>query len=361
MSGSEKQLDDVRRRIDDVDDELLGLLNRRAILNQEVGRIKAQSGGQSAFYRPEREAQLRRSLVDRNPGPLPDEEVSRLFVEIVSACRSVQQPMRVAFLGPEGTFTEAAVHRQFGHSIHAVPVDTIDAVFREVDARSCDYGVVPVENSTEGVVNHTLDMFVRSNLAISGEVQLRIHHQLLSTEGNLEAVTCIYSHQQSLAQCRKWLGANCANVELEGVDSNAEAARRAAREPGTAAIAGKVAGEAYGLATLASNIEDEPDNTTRFLVIGTQTTQPSGADKTSLLLAAGNQPGALYGLLKPLSDHDVSMTRIESRPSRMGVWEYVFFVDVEGHCKDESVALALAEIERNASLFKVLGSYPRAS
>ena len=361
MSSIEEQLEAIRNSIDEVDKRLLELLSERARLNQEVARVKAEGGEQRNFYRPDREASLRRALVDANPGPLPDEEVSRLFLEIVSACRSLQNPLRVAFLGPEGTFTEAAVHSHFGHSVDTVPVGTIGAVFREVDSGASHFGVVPVENSTEGVVNHTLDMFVRSNLAINGEVQLRIHHQLLSNETEVDKVTRIYSHQQSLAQCRRWLLANCANVELQAVNSNAEAARRAAGEAGTAAIAGKVAGEAYDLNTLASNIEDEPDNTTRFLVIGSWAADASGCDKTSLLLAAPNRPGSLYALLKPFSEHGVSMTRIESRPSRMGVWDYVFFVDVEGHRSDPPVANALAQIEQHASLLKVLGSYPRAT
>jgi len=361
MATVEKRLEAIRKSIDELDLHLLELLSRRATLNQDVARIKTEGGEDHIFYRPEREAQLRRALVKANPGPLPDEEISRLFQEIVSACRTLQNSLRVAYLGPRGTFTEAAVHRHFGHSVERAPVDSIEAVFREVDAGASHYGVVPVENSTEGVISNTLDMFVRSNLTISGEVQLRIHHQLLSNEASLDQVTRIYSHQQSLAQCRQWLLANCGSVELEAVSSNAEAARRAAGEAGSAAIAGKAAGETYELAALASNIEDEPDNTTRFLVIGARSAEPTGADKTSLLLAAKNQPGALYALLKPFSDHTVSMTKIESRPSRMAVWEYVFFVDVEGHRADDNVAQALAEIEKHASLFKVLGSYPRTT
>jgi chorismate mutase/prephenate dehydratase len=361
MSTVDKRLEATRKSIDSLDLNLLDLLSQRATLNQEVARIKAEGGEDHIFYRPEREAQLRRALVKANKGPLADEEISRLFQEIVSACRALQNSLRVAYLGPRGTFTEAALYRHFGHSVEGAPMESIDAVFRDVDAGSSHYGVVPVENSTEGVISHTLDMFIRSNLTISGEVQLRIHHQLLSKETSLDAVTTIYSHQQSLAQCRQWLLSNCATVALEAVSSNAEAARRVAGEPGTAAIAGKVAGEAYELGTLAANIEDESNNTTRFLVIGARAAEPTDKDKTSLLLAAKNRPGALYALLKPFSDHAVSLTKIESRPSRMAVWEYVFFVDVEGHRDDEKVAKALVEIEEHASLFKVLGSYPRTT
>ena len=359
MSATQQQLDAIRQSIDELDLELLELISRRARLNQEVARIKAEGGEDTIFYRPEREAQLRRALMDANQGPLPDEEISRLFLEIVSACRTLQNKLRVAYLGPEGTYTEAAVHSHFGHSVERAPCASIDAVFHDVESGASHYGVVPVENSTEGVINQTHDLLMGSSLCISGEVALRIHHYLLSNETSLAGVNKIYSHQQSLAQCRQWLLSNCANVEVEALSSNAQAARQAAGESGCAAIAGKVAGEAYGLGVLASNIEDETDNTTRFLVIGARPAEATGDDKTSLLLAAKNRPGALYGLLKPFSDHDVSLTRIESRPSRMGVWEYVFFVDIEGHRSDDSVAKALVEIENHATLFKVLGSYPR--
>ncbi len=361
MSSVDEQLEAIRREIDTIDRRLLRFINDRARANQKVAGIKAAEGSATEYYRPEREAQLRRALVEANEGPLSNREVERLFREIVSACRALQRPMCIGFLGPDGTFTEAAVYRHFGRSVQAASMESIDAVFRSVDAGACDYGVVPAENSTEGVVNHTLDMLVQSQLAICGEVELRIHHFLLSAGADPSRIERIYSHPQSFAQCRKWLDANMPAAERYPVSSNADAAKRALDEPPSAAIAGAMAADTYGLGVLARNIEDESDNTTRFLVIGTRPVGPSGVDKTSLLLSAKNRPGALYGLLRPFAERGVSMTRIESRPSRMGVWEYVFFVDIEGHVSDANVAGALAEIETHAALVKVLGSYPRAS
>ena len=360
MGSSGDTLKAAREQIDAIDRELLELINRRAALAQAVKQIKDQAG-QSDYYRPDREAAVRSALVALNQGPLADAEVSRLFQEIMSACRALEQALSVGYLGPQGTFTEAAVHRHFGHSVEARPLDTIDAVFREVESGACGYGVVPVENSTEGVINHTLDSFVQSSLAICGEVELRIHHCLMSLCKSAKDIKRLYSHQQSLAQCRKWIDTNLPGVEMQAVNSNADAARRAAKEPHSAAVAGKVAAEAYALDLLETNIEDDPNNTTRFLVIGGQPVAPSGNDKTSLLMAAKNKPGALFGLLEPLSRRDISMTRIESRPSRMQLWEYVFFVDFEGHIDDSNIAAALEEMTDHASLLKVLGSYPRVT
>lgn len=360
MGNSGDSLKTAREQIDAIDRELLGLINRRAGLAQEVKQIK-DLAGQSDYYRPDREAAVRSALVALNEGPLADEEVSRLFQEIMSACRALEQALSVGYLGPQGTFTEAAVHRHFGHSVEARPLDTIDAVFREVESGACGYGVVPVENSTEGVINHTLDSFVQSSLAICGEVELRIHHCLMSHCKSAKEIKRLYSHQQSLAQCRNWIDTNLPGIETQAVNSNADAARRAANEPGAGAVAGKVAAEAYGLDLLEINIEDDPNNTTRFLVIGGHPVAPSGNDKTSLLMAARNKPGALFGLLEPLSQRGISMTRIESRPSRMQLWEYVFFVDFEGHIDNPNIAGALEEMGEHASLLKVLGSYPRVT
>ncbi len=360
MASVDKQLKALRDRIDTIDHKLLRLINQRARAAQKVAAVKDRQGEGVDYYRPDREAAVRRAVCEANDGPLSNEEVVRLFQEIMSACRALETPMRIGFLGPQGTFTEAAVLRHFGHSVNTEALDTIDAVFRDVEAGACDFGVVPVENSTEGVVNHTLDMFVKSGLAICGEVELRIHHFLLSRSDALEGIKTIYSHQQSLAQCRKWLDAHLGAVPRHAVSSNAEGARRCLEETGAAAIAGKVAAQAYGLNLVAKNIEDEPNNTTRFLVIGSRRVPPSGRDKTSLMLSTKNRPGALYRLLKPFSSRDISLTRIESRPSRAAVWEYFFFVDIEGHVQDENVAKALAEIERDAAMLKVLGSYPRA-
>jgi len=359
MGEHDDRIRQIRRDIDELDRDLLERLNRRAGLAQAIAEAK-DDGGAGDYYRPEREAQVLGRLVDANPGPLTDEDVARLFREIMSACRALEQPMRIGFLGPEGTFTEAAALKHFGHRVQPAPLDTIDAVFREVEAGACHYGVVPVENSTEGMVSHTLDMFTRSRLAICGEVQLRVHHFLLGRDPDASRAQRVCSHQQSLAQCRKWLDTNHPALERIAVSSNAEAARRAAQEPGTLAIASEAAAERYGLRVLAANVEDEPDNTTRFLVIGTRSVPPTGRDKTSLLLSARNVPGALYRLLQPFADSGISMTRIESRPSRIGLWEYVFFIDIEGHAGEPGIAGALAEIEQNASLFRVLGSYPRA-
>lgn len=354
------KLNNIRQRIDALDEKLQALINERARLAQEVAQVKQAQGEAANFYRPEREAEVLRKVLARNPGPLPGEEMARLFREIMSACLALEQPLSVAYLGPAGTFTQAAALKHFGHSVNSVPMATIAEVFREVESGAAHYGVVPVENSTEGVINHTLDMFIKSPLTICGEVDLRVHHHLLSKESDRVALSRLYSHQQSLAQCREWLDAHLADVERVDVSSNAEAARRAAQEPGTAAIAGEIAAELYGLHVLEANIEDNPDNTTRFLIIGRQQTPPSGDDKTSLLVSTANKPGALYQLLEPFARNNISMTRIESRPSRMANWEYVFFIDINGHVQDPVVAQVLAALKAESALFKVLGSYPKA-
>ncbi|TLY77147.1 MAG: prephenate dehydratase [Gammaproteobacteria bacterium] len=298
----------------------------------------------------------------RNAGPLRDEEILRLFREIMSACLAQQEPLKVAFLGPEGTFTQTAVFTHFGHSVRALPLASIDEVFHEVEAASADFGVVPIENSTEGTVNHTLDRLLGSPLKICGEVELRIHHHLMGAMSSLGRIQRICSHPQSLAQCRIWLEEHLANVELVAVSSNAEGARRARDESGTAAIAGETAAEVYGLKMLAAQIEDRSDNTTRFFVLGRKLFAPSGEDRTTLLVSVGHTdaPGALFRLLEPLAEHRISMTRIESRPSHRRKWDYVFFIDFEGHADDPHVAKALQALKKRSSLFRVLGSYPRA-
>jgi chorismate mutase/prephenate dehydratase len=300
--------------------------------------------------------------LERNKGPLRDEEVLRLFREIMSACLAQQEPLKVAFLGPEGTFTQAAVLTHFGHSVRALPLVSIDEVFHEVEAGSADFGIVPIENSSEGTVNNTLDRFLTSPLKICGEVELRIHHYLMGAMSSLGRIERICSHTQALAQCRAWLEDHLPNVEQVPVSSNAEGARRARDEKGTAAIAGDTAAEVYGLKVLAAQIEDRPDNATRFLVLGRKLFAPSGHDRTTLLLSVGHTDasGALYRLLEPLAKHRISMTRIESRPSRRRKWDYVFFVDIEGHCEESHVRRALEALKKRASLFRVLGSYPRA-
>ena len=358
MSETDR-LQTLRERIDALDRQIQMLIAERARCAQQVGAIKQASGATGNFYRPEREAQVLRRGIEANQGPLSNEEMVRLFREIMSACLALEEPLKIAFLGPEGTFTQAAALKHFGHSIHSIPLRAIDEVFREVEAGSADYGVVPVENSTEGVVNHTLDMFLQSPLRICGEVQMRINHHLITRAADLPAIRRIYSHRQSLAQCREWLDLNLPRVEQIEVSSNGEAALRTREDTEAAAIAGQCAADIYELPTLVRNIEDEPNNTTRFLIIGTQPIQPSGDDKTALLVSSLNRPGALFKLLGPLARNNVSMTRIESRPSRRGMGDYVFFIDLDGHAQDEPVAAALAELREQASLFRVLGSYPK--
>jgi chorismate mutase/prephenate dehydratase len=352
----------IRERIDSVDAQIHALLNERARFAQLVGLSKSASGKAVDFYRPEREADVLRKALERNEGPLRDEEIARLFREIMSACLAQQEPLKVAFLGPEGTFTQAAVLKHFGSSVRALPLAAIDEVFHEVEGGIADFGVVPIENSSEGTVNHTLDMFLNSSLKICGEVELRIHHCLMGRMTGLADVKRVCAHAQALAQCRGWLDENMPDVERIPVSSNAEGARRARDERGSAGIASRAAAEIYGLTLLANEIEDRADNTTRFLVVGRKLFSPSGADRTTLLVSATNtdDAGALFRLLQPLSEHRVNMTRIESRPSRKRKWDYVFFIDVEGHVSDPEVAKALAALEERASLFKVLGSYPRA-
>lgn len=355
-------LDRVRNQIDSIDEKIHALINDRARLAQLVGISKTREGRTVDFYRPEREAQVLRMARERNSGPLRDEEILRLFREIMSACLAQQEPLKVAFLGPEGTFTQSAVLTHFGHSVRGLPLASIDEVFHEVEAASADFGVVPIENSTEGTVNHTLDRFLASPLKICAEVELRIHHSIMGMMSSLGRIVRICSHPQSLAQCRVWLDEHLPNTERVAVSSNAEGARRARDEKGSAAIAGETAAELYGLKILAAEIEDRPDNTTRFFVLGRKLFAPSGEDRTTLLVSMSHTdaPGALHRLLQPLAEHRVSMTRIESRPSHRRKWDYVFFIDIEGHADEPHVAQALEELKKRSSLFRVLGSYPRA-
>ena len=359
--SEKKALEQVRQEIDAVDRKLQQLLNQRTALAHEVARIKIDNGETAEFYRPEREAMVLRSVMERNEGPMSDREMARLFREIMSVCLAAEKPLNIAYLGPEGSFTQAAAQKHFGGSAQLQSVSTIANVFRAVETGYTSYGVVPVENSSEGMVSHTLDRFISSSLKINGEVTLPIHHYLLGKATSLEAVETVYAHPQALAQCRQWLGDQLPQATLVPLESNSEAAKRVqSLDPTAAAIASSTAAEIYGLQVLANNIEDESDNTTRFLVIGTQDVGPSGEDKTALLVTTKNKPGALQSLLNPLAESGISMTRIESRPSRKGIWEYVFFIDIDGHRDDPLVSDALARLEQESSMFKVLGSYPKA-
>ena len=353
------EIDKLRGEIDRLDAELLALLQRRARLAQGIGALK---GGAPA-YRPERESAILRRVAAQAGEPLPAEAATRVFREIISACRGLEEDLRVAYLGPEGTFSEQAVRKHFGGAVQAGPAATIDEVFRRCESGAAQFAVVPAENSTEGAIGRTLDLLVATPLRICGEIELRVQQNLMARAGDLGAVRRVYSHAQSLAQCNSWLNQNLPAAERVPVASNAEAARRAAEEAGAAAIAGEAAAARYGLELLVRSIEDDPNNTTRFLVLGQLDPAPTGRDRTSLVMSAENKPGAVHALLSPLAHNRVSMTRIESRPSRAmrsALWEYLFFIDVEGHQKDERVAAALEELRRKAPFLKVLGSYPAA-
>ncbi|MBT8060136.1 MAG: prephenate dehydratase [Gammaproteobacteria bacterium] len=363
MSDSKQDksgLEAVRDEIDRLDEQIQGLISERARLAFRVRESKADSLSAVEFYRPEREAQVLRGVIERNQGPLSDTEMLRLFREIMSACLAQQEPLKVAYLGPEGTFTQQAVHRHFGHSVHTLSLPAIDNVFEQVQSGEADFGVVPVENSTQGIVSHTLDMFLLSDLKICGEIELRVHQNLLTRARGLDQIERVYSHEQSLSQCKNWLRSHLPGIELIAVGSNSEAARRVRNAPEAAAIAGRSAAEVYGLPVLFADIEDHPDNTTRFLVIGREIFAPSGQDKTTLLLSGHEGPGLLHSLLEPFKVHGLNMTRIESRPSRSGKWAYVFFVDVEGHADEPALAAALTDLKKVSKLSRVLGSYPRA-
>ena len=350
----------LRTRIDGIDQHIQQLIAERAQFANQVGKAKGKLAAAVDYYRPEREAQVLRRVVDRNDGPLNDEVLVRLFREIMSACLAQQEPLKIGFLGPEGTHSQQAAFKHFGHSIHGLPLASIEEVFQEVEAGNADFGVVPVENSTQGTIQSTLDMFLTSKLKISGEVELRVHQHLLSRSGRIEDIERVYSHPQSFAQCKAWLRQYLPKAEKIAVASNAEAARRARNADDAAAIAGASAGNVYGLKNVAGPIEDRPDNTTRFLVIGRELFTPSGNDRTSLLIFIKDQPGALYNVLSPFAKRGLSMNRIESRPGHTGRWQYAFFVDIGGHVQEPAMREALEELEELAHEVKVLGSYPVA-
>ncbi len=349
-------IESLRRQIDQLDDEVAALVQRRAGLAQKIGELK----GGAPVYRPEREAQILKRIAEKK-GPLPAERLLSVFREIISACRALEQSIRVSYLGPEGTFSEQAVRKHFGRAVEGLASASVDEAFRRCESGTAQFTVVPAENSTEGVVGRTLDLLLATPLRICGEVELRVQQNLLCRSDDLSSIKKVYSHAQSLGQCNGWLSQNLARAERVPVISNADAARRAAEEAGSAAVAGEAAAERYGLNILAKGIEDDPNNTTRFLVLGNLDPAPSGKDRTSLVVSAENKPGAVHALLTPLAQHGVSMTRIESRPARSRLWEYMFFIDVEGHQQDKGVAAALAELKARAPYLKILGSYPIAS
>jgi len=347
----------LRNEIDRIDEEILARLAERARCAQRVGEIKRGV----MYYRPEREAQVLRRLAELNPGPLSADAVKTIFREVMSACLGLEQPLRVAYLGPAGTFSESASRKHFGSAPNLLPMAAIDDVFRAVEAGNADYGVVPVENSTEGAVGGTLDLLLANPLKVCGEVRLRIHQQLMSRAEGIGAAKRVYSHAQSLAQCHEWLNRNLPHLPRIPVASNAEAARMASEDPESCAIAGDAAAQLYGLNILAPNIEDDPNNTTRFLVIADHDAGPSGKDRTSLVFSAPNRPGAIHSLLEPMARHGVDMTKLQSRPARSGLWEYVFYADINGHRDDPEVAAALRELDERAAFVKIIGSYPVAA
>ena len=358
MSGNSK-IEDLRRRIDQLDQEILRLVNERIDRAKEVGALKSESGGK-AVYCPEREAQILHRLAEINTGPLRPAQLQTIFREVISIARAAESLPRVAVLGPAGTYSQAAVLKHFGREVEPLFGDDIEDVFRLVESREADHGVVPVENSTEGGISNTLDCLVTTALCITGEVSLRISHSLVGKTQERELAKTVLGHEQALAQCRNWLDRHLPALQRVAVSSNAEAARQASENPACVAVAGIETAEIYGLELLEQGIEDQPGNTTRFFVIGSESAGVSGRDKTSLLLSSHNRAGSLQRLLAPLSENGISMSRIESRPSRTGLWEYIFFIDLEGHVNDEIVQKALTVIEQEAALFKVLGSYPRA-
>jgi len=352
------KLKPLRERIDAIDAQILALLSERGMIAQEVGHVKAETN--APVFRPEREAQVLRGVAERNPGPLKNGDVQTIFREIMSSCRALEKRVTVAYLGPSGTFSEQAVFQQFGTAIETLPCISIDEVFRATEAGTADFGVVPVENSSEGAINRSLDLLLATTTIISGEVSIAVHHSLMTKTGAMDGVTVVCAHSQALAQCQVWLNQHYPDIERRAVASNAEAAVLASQDPTVAAIASEMAGEQYQLGVVQAHIQDDPHNRTRFVVIGQLQTGPSGRDRTGIVLAVPNKAGAVYNLLAPLSKHGVSMTRFESRPARIGTWEYYFYVDIEGHVHDAAVARALDELKDNAAFFKVLGSYPQS-
>lgn len=355
----QNQLLPLREQIDAIDEQILGLLNRRAQVALDVGKVKQAFDAGGPVLKPEREAGIVRRLQADNRGPFPSDAIASVWSQIISACRGLERALNVAYLGPQGSFSEQAALEHFGQSVEKVRCASFDEVFRAVETGQAHVGVVPVENSTEGAVNRTLDLLLNSPLQVLGERSLKIHHCLMTQSGNMQGIKRVMAHPQALAQCQVWLARRYPNLARDAASSNADAARIAAEDPTVAAIAGSMAAGAWSLNIVAQGIQDDAQNRTRFLAIGTTDAQPTGRDKTSVILAVPNRAGAVYEMLAPLADNGVSMTRLESRPARTtGQWEYYFYVDFLGHHDDPIVAKALAGLKERAAFFKLLGSYP---
>lgn len=357
-TGPAKELQPFRKEIDRIDDEILRLLNERSKYVIEIGKTKRRADAEAHLHTPAREAEIIERLTAQNTGPFPNEAIRSVYREIMSASLSLEGPQKVAYLGPPATFTHLACIQKFGTSADYIAVSSIKDVFNEVERGRAHFGVVPIENSTEGVVNHTLDMFFDSNLVIYGEVLQEVSHYLLSKTGRLEAIKKIYSHPHAIAQCRNWLETNLPNVPVSEVASTARAAELCRNNASAAAIASELAGQLYGLKVVKSRIEDNINNFTRFLVLSKKAPERTGKDKTSLMLSVKDKVGALYDLLRPFASHGINMTKIESRPSRRKAWEYIFFVDIEGHVEEDRVKKALEEVKGRCLFMKILGSYP---
>jgi chorismate mutase/prephenate dehydratase len=351
-------LSDLRKEIDRIDGEILDLLNRRAETALEIGKHKQKTN--KSFFAPEREREVFRRLTTANKGPLPNVSLRAIYREIISAARTLERPLTVVYWGPPATNTHMASIQKFGSSSTFVPADTIPDVFSEVERERADFGIVPIENSTEGVINHTLDTFLQSDLKICSEIYLPITHNLLSRESQMEGISRVYSIPVATAQCRHWLRTNMPNVEIMDVSTTAKAVQVCAEEPGSAAIGTSLASEVYNVKLVAEHIEDNPQNRTRFLVIGRNEPAPSGKDKTSVMFSVAHKSGSLFRAMSAFEKYDVNLTMIESRPTKLTPWEYVFFIDCQGHVTDESVKKALKALEEHTLFVTVLGSYPEA-
>ncbi|AWD32529.1 P-protein [Candidatus Kinetoplastibacterium sorsogonicusi] len=353
-----EKLKPFRKQIDDLDKSIVKLLNQRANIVKKIGKIKHEFHSKDPIIRPDREAAIISKLQEENTGDFPNEAISSVWCEIMSACRNLEKNITISYLGPNGSFSEQAVFALFGHSIDQLPCDSFDDVFKSVELKKADIGVVPIENSTEGAVNRTLDLLLNTSLKIINEKTLPIKHCLMSTATSTQNIKIIYAHPQASSQCIQWLNKNFPNIELVAASSNSDAARMSLYNKNAAAIAGEIAAKVYNLNILKSGIQDDINNRTRFISVGNIKTSPSKSDKTSLILSVPNKPGAVYEMLFPLVNHSVSMTRLESRPARNGKWDYFFYVDIEGHCDSPNISIALKELENNVEFFKLLGSYP---